>query len=211
MGEKEEEDTAGGGEEEKEGRALEEEEQEEVATEDLVEKGTVALSETTTHWLLSVAGTCVEEGDEKAGESTCSVAGVDPRSGQSVCTLPLCTSVYHYLPLCTSVEMDEHCPFCSWLLRTPAWILRTAAPRPLTCPGETKNIGNSSLVKIDSSHNWPNQGSAQMIICVVIICAHCRKKKGTQSEAITLAEKLAQASNIDIFESTSQAFQDSGC
>ena len=61
MGEKEEEDTAGGGEEEKEGGAMEEEEQEEVATEDLVEKGTVALSETTTHWLLSVAGTRVAE------------------------------------------------------------------------------------------------------------------------------------------------------
>ena len=89
MGEKEEEDTAGGGEEEKEGRALEEEEQEEVATEELVEKGTVALSETTTHWLLSVAGTCVEEGDEKAGDSSTPFAGVDPRSGQSVCTLPL--------------------------------------------------------------------------------------------------------------------------
>ena len=90
MGEKEEEDTAGGGgEEEKEGGgALEEEEQEEVATEDLVEKGTVALSETTTHWLLSVAGTCVEEGDEKAGESK-PFAGVDPRSGQSVRALPV--------------------------------------------------------------------------------------------------------------------------
>ena len=52
------------------------------------------------------------------------------------------------------------------------------------------------------------------IICVngcVMIRDNCRKKKGTQSEAITLAEKLAQASNIDIFESTSQAFQDSGC
>ena len=85
MGEKEEEETAGGGEEEKEGGgALEEEEQEEVATEDLVEKGTVALSETTTHWLLSVAGTCVEEGDEKAGKSSAPFAGVDPRSGQSV-------------------------------------------------------------------------------------------------------------------------------
>ena len=56
MGEKEEEE-GGGGEEEKEANALEEEEQEEVATEELVEKGTVALSETTTHWLLSVAGT----------------------------------------------------------------------------------------------------------------------------------------------------------
>ena len=101
MGEKEEEETAGGGEEEKEGGgALEEEEQEEVATEDLVEKGTVALSETTTHWLLSVAGTCVEEGDEKAGESTCSVAGVDPRSGQSVCTLPL---LYQCVPLSTTM------------------------------------------------------------------------------------------------------------
>ena len=83
MGEKEEEDTAGGGEEEKEGGAMEEEEQEEVATEDLVEKGTVALSETTTHWLLSVAGTCVEEGDDKPGDSV-PFAGVDPRSGQSV-------------------------------------------------------------------------------------------------------------------------------
>ena len=30
-----------------------------VATEELVEKGTVALSETATHWLLAVAGTCV--------------------------------------------------------------------------------------------------------------------------------------------------------
>ena len=88
MGEKEEEETAaGGGEEEKEGRGVEEEEQEEVATEELVEKGTVALSETTTHWLLSVAGTCVEEGDEKSGESSVTVAGVDPRSGQSVCYL----------------------------------------------------------------------------------------------------------------------------
>ena len=88
MGEKEEEDTAGGGEEEKVGGALEEEEQEEVATEDLVEKGTVALSETTTHWLLSVAGTCVEEGDEKA-EDSAAFAGVDPRSGQSVCCAPM--------------------------------------------------------------------------------------------------------------------------
>ena len=31
-----------------------------VASDELVEKGTVALSETTTHWLLTVAGTCVE-------------------------------------------------------------------------------------------------------------------------------------------------------
>ena len=46
---------------------------------------------------------------------------------------------------------------------------------------------------------------------VKLVAFACRKKKGTQSEAITLAEKLAQASNIDIFESTSQAFQDSGC
>ena len=96
MGEKEEEETAaGGGEEEKEGRGVEEEEHEEVATEELVEKGTVALSETTTHWLLSVAGTCVEEGDEKSGESSVTVAGVDPRSGQSVCYLPVTSLLYH--------------------------------------------------------------------------------------------------------------------
>ena len=126
MGEKEEEDTAGGGEEEKEGRALEEEEQEEVATEELVEKGTVALSETTTHWLLAVAGTCVEEGEEKAGESA-PFAGVDPRSGQSVCAVQL--PVWKWMKMCL---------FCSWLLRMPAWILRTAAHRLLTCPGETK-------------------------------------------------------------------------
>ena len=31
-----------------------------MASDELVEKGTVALSETTTHWLLAVAGTCVE-------------------------------------------------------------------------------------------------------------------------------------------------------
>ena len=134
MGEKEEEDTAGGGEEEKEGRVLEEEEQEEVATEDLVEKGTVALSETTTHWLLSVAGTCVEEGDEKAGESTCSVAGVDPRSGQSVCTLPLCTSVYHYLPLCTSVEMDEHFFFLQLVVENASLDLEDRSTQTLDLP-----------------------------------------------------------------------------
>ena len=56
MGEKEEVAAVA---EDDEGLEAEEEEQEEVATEELVEKGTVALSETTTHWLLSVAGTCV--------------------------------------------------------------------------------------------------------------------------------------------------------
>ena len=103
MGEKEEEETAGGGEEEKEGGgALEEEEQEEVATEDLVEKGTVALSETTTHWLLSVAGTCVEEGDEKAGDSSTPFAGVDPRSGQSV---RVCVLVFENQLKCAFLQL----------------------------------------------------------------------------------------------------------
>ena len=73
------------------------------------------------------------------------------------------------------------------------WTLRTGALRHLTSRGEKTFL---------TKGEFPN---------VKLVAFACRKKKGTQSEAITLAEKLAQASNIDIFESTSQAFQDSGC
>ena len=47
----------------------EEEGGEEVAGggEELVEKGTVALTETSTHWLLTVAGTCVDLGRGGSG------------------------------------------------------------------------------------------------------------------------------------------------
>ena len=84
----------------------------------------------------------------------------------------------------------------SWLLRMQVWTLRTGALRHLTSRGE------KMLPMSINIFEFPN---------VKLVAFACRKKKGTQSEAITLAEKLAQASNIDIFESTSQAFQDSGC
>ena len=42
----------------------EEKEEEEGESDELVEKGTVALTETSTHWLLTVAGTCIDLDNE---------------------------------------------------------------------------------------------------------------------------------------------------
>ena len=50
--------------------------QEEVDSDELVEKGTVALTETSTHWLLTVAGTCIDMDSEDKSKAKMAGAGV---------------------------------------------------------------------------------------------------------------------------------------
>ena len=115
---------------EEEVTGLDEEEKEEVDSDELVEKGTVALTETSTHWLLTVAGTCIDMKSEEAVKSSVPVAGVGR--------------------------------------------------------GEVA-VENASL---DLEDRWSQTLDLP------------RKKKGTQCDAINMAPEGAQASNIDIFEST---------
>ena len=116
---------------EEEVTGLDEEEKEEVDSDELVEKGTVALTETSTHWLLTVAGTCIDMKSEEAVKSSVPVAGVGR--------------------------------------------------------GEVAAVENASL---DLEDRWSQTLDLP------------RKKKGTQCDAINMAPEGAQASNIDIFEST---------
>ena len=56
--------------------SLDEEEKEEEDSDELVEKGTVALTETSTHWLLTVAGTCIDLDNDTESKSKVAAAGV---------------------------------------------------------------------------------------------------------------------------------------
>ena len=56
--------------------SLDDDEKEEEDSDELVEKGTVALTETSTHWLLTVAGTCIDLDSADRSKAKAPSAGV---------------------------------------------------------------------------------------------------------------------------------------